>query len=943
MGCWESTEVFRPVALALLAGALTGCPTQDPRYVFERDVVPVLETSCAASTCHGVAPGGEVIDRSQLFFDIDERGLLSDLDVAYETARDTIDPEGPPVLSSLIRKPLAESWGGVQHRGGDNFPSLQDDALLDVAGWIELETEGGETPELLSALEQQFADDVQPVLFELTCANGNCHGLIASNPYHLDPGVGGVVGTAQTRANYVASRRMLSLTGDVTRSRLLAKSLPLHRGGILHKGGNASFFDGLDDPRAEALAAWACAEREQATGGLCDEPAEGVVFVRGPLDPGEPFDLDRYAPGSDLWFVGLDGEGAINLTAALHDGPVDIRDPAVDASGTKVAFALRGPDDAGHALWELDLRSGEARALTAPDQGTDRDPAWLADGTLWFASTRAGTVADQGRFEDSDLYEMDPSTGEVRRRTWTLHAERTPTELTVGKVAGEVVFSTLRDAVADEASGQLFRFPPDLHVEYHIHFGITPIEDLFLGIVELPDGRYATTVGSLEGVWDAGRIGIIERNFGPEIRSKETVEEAALPFYAPPLARLDPGSRSAGVTARLAREVAALPDGRLLAAVADGPVDLEDPDAVFDLRIELLTLHESADGSGPVIADRAVLVDALGEHDHDPQPVFVRPSRTSTWEAWTGDRGLFLHNGVPMNDAILSELQPVGAKPLDAERAAAVRLVEALEVERVPVDPSETRDGHTGATSVSLSPHPAARILAELPLAADGSFAADVPVGVPFRLQTLDARGMAVGAMHNRWYDLSPGQTIKQGVGHQNPRFYGAQCAGCHGALNGDPDEAFIEPDVMTTATVTLSRFANGDPRRPLEAPAVGEGTRAGIDFVADVQPVLVEACSGCHGAGASLSLTDASTPWFTDAYESLLAPGDGSGGGYEYVDAGRGSAASSVLMEVLLGEELDAPRELPPGSEPHGGLTADEIALLSRWIDLGATFRGAP
>lgn len=933
------------VAAVILLG---GCPGSDPRAVFERDVVPVLESTCAASTCHGVAPGaeadGEVIDRRQLFFDVDEAGHLTNLDAAYETAREAIDPIEPAVLSSLLRKPLAESFGGLPHRGGDNFLSPDADAVRALAAWIEGETHGGETVPPLTNLEQQFADEVQPVLFGLTCANGNCHGLSAAIPYRLDPGVGGVVGPAQTRANYVTSRRMLALTGDPVRSRLLTKSLPLHAGGIVHKGGNVSFLDDLDDARAGAILDWACAEREEATGASCESPAEGIVFVRGPLDPGEPFDLDRYAPGSDLWWVGLDGGGLTNLTADLHDAAVDIRDPAVDATGTRVAFALRGPDDDGHALWHLDLLTGEGGPLTDPAVGSDRDPAWVGDDAVWFASTRAGEPAHQGRFLDSDLYALGLDSGEVRRRTWTPHAERMPIELGVGKVAGEVVFSTLRDAVAEDASGQLFRFPPDLHVEYHVHFGITPPEDLLLGVAELPDGRYATTLGSLAGVWDAGRIGILDRNFGPEIQSKGPVEESALPFYSAPLVRLDPQGRSAGVAPRIVREVTALPDGRLVAAVADGPVDLADPEAVFDLRLEILDLREQPDGSGPSIVARSVLVDAPGVHDHDPQPVLVRPSPPSgAPRDWTAERGLFLHNGLPLNDAILSSLEPVGAKPLVADRAVAVRLVEAVPGERIPVPSDETRDGHAGATSASLSVHPAARILAELPLAPDGTFAADVPAGVPFRLQTLDARGLAVGAMHNRWYDLSPGQVIKQGVGHGNPRFYGAQCAGCHGALDGEPAGAFIEPDVMTTATVTLSRFDQGDPRRPLTPPSVGSETRERIDFVEDIQPLLVEACSGCHDSAAALSLTATPTAWFTDAYESLLAPGTRSGGGYAYVDAGRGSAFRSYLVEVLLGEELEAPGELPSPGPRHGELTDVEIGLITRWIDLGATFVGAP
>ena len=216
---------------------------------------------------------------------------------------------------------------------------------------------------------------------------------------------------------------------------------------------------------------------------------------------------------------------------------------------------MRTSADEGHSLWQVDLLTGAGTRLTEapgllPGGGlaTDREPTWAPDGSLWFVSTRAGVLADAGHFEDPDLYELDVVSGDVRRRTWTPHAERAPTFLSVGKVAGEIVFSTLRDAVGDQEGGHLFRFPPDLHVEYHVHFGITAPEDLFLNLSELPDGRYVATLGDLSGAWDSGRLGVFDRNFGPEIGADQPAD-SALPFYAPPLARLDPMAETVGIYA----------------------------------------------------------------------------------------------------------------------------------------------------------------------------------------------------------------------------------------------------------------------------------------------------------------------------------------------------------------------------------------------------------
>ena len=399
-------------AVCALASSV-GCGVQNPRAVFERDVVPILESTCAASTCHGVAPGaeeqGEVIDRAQLFFDLDPLGRLADLDAAYATARATIDTSAEPAFSSFLRKPLAQAWGGLPHRGGDNFVSLSDAGLTAIAAWIDLEDEGGEVPAPLTDLERTFADAVQPMLFGMTCAAASCHGLQAAIPYRLDSGIGGEVSDAITRDNYEQSRHMLALGGDPLQSRLLRKSLPLHDGGIVHKGGNSSFLTGLDDPRVAPIVDWACQERLAATGQGClaegAAPADGLVFVRGPIASGEPFDPDSFSPGSDLFYVPLEGAELtpgepVNLTSGLHDGPADIRDPAVDAAGRRVAFAMRPSPDEGHSLWQIDLVTGEGTRLTeAPGLlpggalATDRDPTWAPDGALWFVSTRAGVLA----------------------------------------------------------------------------------------------------------------------------------------------------------------------------------------------------------------------------------------------------------------------------------------------------------------------------------------------------------------------------------------------------------------------------------------------------------------------------------------------------------------------------------------------------------------------
>ncbi len=906
-------DVRLVTALTLAACA----PDPTARERFERDVVPVLEARCAATVCHGVGPDsaerGEVVDWSLYHLRTDANGRLADLDQAYEASKRVVDCIDPP-FSPLLRAPLPVDFGGTPHTGGEGFRSPADPAYGAVLEWVASEPAGGRDPPPLDDDERLFAERVQPALFASGCAQTSCHGLAAAVPYRLDPGVDGRTAVAATRHNYEASVLMLALDGDPGQSRLLRKSLPLHAGGILHRGGNSAFFTGPEDPRARAITDWACAEREARLGEPCAAEVSGFVFVRGPLAPAHPFELDTFVPGTELVFARLDAAGEVVeervLTAHLHPGPADVRDPAVDHAGERVAFSMRLGPDGGHDLYLLDLETLEATRVTddagpLPGGGvrTYRDPTFGPAGRLWFVSTLAGTVADPGDRLDGELYSIDLETGERVRWTWTPHAERKPVFFVYGEEnGGEISFSAARELMPGVERAHIFRFPPDLSTEYHQHFGITPVEDLVYDMRELPDGRYIATVGHLDGVWRAGRLGVVDRNLGPELNERAGWPEPGLPGYAPPMVLLDEG---------LHRDPATLPDGRVLVAYAPGAIDHRDPEAEFDLRIDLLELRESVRGGGPRVVDRRTLVDAPGHHDRDPEPVLRRqPARVSAVRHWdpAASTGRLVHNGLPMIDAVLANLPPSGPKQPRGD-VVAVRLVESL-----PTTPSERPD--------TLGAQGPQRVLAELPLASDGTFHAEIPAGVPFRIQALDESGAAVGAPHDRWFYLAPGQTMRQGVAAAD---YDRRCAACHGAGDGDPQRAFPTVDGTSGASITESRFVHRDPRQPIAAPVLGDATRIEVDFAADVQPILDARCGACHAGDApagGVDLGATPTDRFNRAYETLL--------GGDLVDAARGSATASPLTERL-------------DTEHAAGLEDDERRTLVRWMDLGASWRGGP
>lgn len=241
-----------------------------------------------------------------------------------------------------------------------------------------------------------------------------------------------------------------------------------------------------------------------------------------------------------------------------------------------------------------------------------------------------------------------------------------------------------------------------------------------------------------------------------------------------------------------------------------------------------------------------------------------------------------------------------------------------------------------------VGPHLPARVLAEIPLEADGTLYASLAAGTAFRLQYLDARGMAVGVQHNRWFDIQGGQELHQGV---FPSVYDARCATCHGARSGRPERAFLPVDVTARASRSLARFEHDDPDRPREPVRVDGSLPAAWSSV--VAPALARSCAvaGCHDASAraaDLALTAAPTGRYDVAYESLVALGEGSLHGHRYIDVTGTSARGSHLVERILGEELDAPRSIRGAPAHRGAPPLDDAALraLIRWIEAGAAWR---
>lgn len=943
----------RPTALAAALLVTLAVACTDPQAVFEDEALPVLARSCAATTCHGVAPSaeaaGEVLDWRQLLFRLDSHGAIADPEAARTAALRAANTREDPRFSSLLRKALPAHAGGLPHAGGAIFASSDDPAAQALVRWLRSEAAdaGGEGKLALPPLVQHFRDDVEPRLMGAGCTFGNCHGTQSPVPLRLDSGTPWGIPVAATLHNYASAKAMLALGGDGTQSRLLRKTLRLRDGGLPHRAGSMATFEDLDSPTAHAIATWACREREAVAGAACD-PAGPTPLARVAVTVAVPqaeglFDLAPFAAGTTVRLAERQGatwSWTSDVGASICQS-CDVRDPVASDDGQSVVVSAQASAGGDRLLWQLPVSGGGATPWTEAVPGRvvhDRDPAIGPGGRVFFVSDRAGMLADDGGV-GSEVFEALGPGKAPRRRTFSPHRARFVGAFAVGEeTSGTVAMTLLRGVFGEGRRAHPFRFQPDLRNEVHQHFGMTLPFEALIATRELADGNYVAVGLALDATDTAGTLVLSDRNLGPAL-PEDTAAAPSLPAWLPPWRRVSLPA-AAGLTA--VADPAPLPDGSVLLvgrSAAGTP---------------LLRMRWDRHGEGAIeVAPPEVLLAAPAERMlRQPAPLLRRAPLPAV-KTEHGDRdaatGTLVHQGVPMIEALLARLPPTGQRIIRSDLAT-LRLLEPLPLApgwRTPLAPTQRpADALPSASRASLAPLAPARVLAELGLAPDGSVYAEVPAGSAFRLQALDGEGLAVGAAHNRWLHAEGGQAIPQGVHARSNGPYRAMCATCHGANDGNPQGALpIQPDLMTSASWSMARYLDCNPRRPLPPQPTGAATRIEVDWRRDIVPIVQARCAGCHGAAAAagLDLRPTPTALFDQAYEALLRRGDGSGHGWRYVDATMGRARTSFLAEKLLGRELEAPRSLLPGVGPHGGVSDGERAAILRWIELGASYIGTP
>ena len=528
------------------------------------------------------------------------------------------------------------------------------------------------------------------------------------------------------------------------------------------------------------------------------------------------------------------GSAETNITASITMGMGDVRDLDVSPDGKKLVFSLRLPlnpnkpnTDVSQPTWKIyqyDAVAKTVTQLTTDDTtaGHDVGAHYLPDGRIVFASTRQ--AATQAILIDEGRPQYPAQTDDRKQPIFLLHvmnadgtgihqiSMNTNHDFAPSVMAnGQIVFSRYESINGDQIS--LYRTNPDgtgLELFYGENSHATGADIAgtntnviqFLNARQRADGKLIAIVRPFLGTQLGGDIVQIDANGFVEINQPAT-----------PTGGTGPAQTSAttlGVTTDAnkpsmgGRFASAYPlyDGTNRMLVSWAPCLVLDSTVTPPVtsvctasnttgaNVQLASpqytiwIYDLDQGTlSPILGAEAntIIVEPVIMQARTPVPAFI-PDVVPTGAAATmanntnGGLGLLVirsvydfdgvdtvaaeTNGAFANIAALAD--PKQAKA-DQRPVRFVRIEKAVEIPDKTVRKLDAQI--FGPAGMGMR-----EILAYVPVEPDGSVKVQLPANVPFTIDILDKNARRVGARHDSWLQLIPGET--------------KTCNGCHVAGN---------------------------------------------------------------------------------------------------------------------------------------------------------------
>ncbi len=614
-----------------------------------------------------------------------------------------------------------------------------------------------------------------------------------------------------------------------------------------------------------------------------------IAFVQIPVSPSEPAgpEIGRtilahtHVLGARV--VTAEWPEIASTIQGVSEAFVCAADPVFSHDGTQLAFAGKKSLEDFLQVWELPT------GTTTPVQATNNEadcisPIYMPSGHFVFASLLSWEYEEHGAKYAFSLYEQAPGAQKPTRLTFNPSSDFSPAVLADGRIL----------------------YTSTQHVGNH-HW---PHGNMALMLINSDGTGIFPLTGNHRGPWmkqnavpyGADRIAFVASGPSAQFGAGALLATSLNDAFAPYSVLVDGNNYQV-------QSAAPLPDGRFVLSAR--PADASRPTfGLYALEEQTVTL----------------LYD--DPEFHDLSPALSVPSkrpelRISTVVPDTPHGYVLVLN--------CYETDRNGQHALQEGKIRSARVIQGLPLQRTAhSDPRffsvEGREEEPLLSTSSAAGYIPARILGEVPLAADGSLYLKVPADRPLRLQLVDHEGFAV--MNERaWFWLRPNER--------------RVCIGCH--ENRELSAHNATPLAARKAPADLLQSAQWQE----------------VSFRQDIQPILSANCAvtDCHmppNPTAGLNLTadqrngdrDAVlADRFGPAYANLLKRQKdkpfGVGGRLVHPGDSRGSPLLWMLYGRPLAKQYaPAPFERPM-VKPHPGpkLPQEVLELICKWIDLGAQY----
>jgi hypothetical protein len=795
---------------------------------FASDIGPMLVKGCGFGNCHSSPQADFYLTCGETDEQRDANYLRAGNFIALGSSR--------AEDSELLLRPLAPAAGGLDHTGGSFFQTREEDVWRAMRDWAELYRQTPVPEPVRSAGESFFVDNVMPVFVKRGCALESCHSPSGFNDFRLRPGSVGFLSPLSVHRNYeTALNEFLSLdTPDVRQSRLVKKNLFTRSGeGIEHRGGALLEGPGPDssapcptpfDPAAASafctLAQWHRLERQDHAADVSPLAPGNVVplaFVQRPPSGDGPIEFDSFRGGADLRLADatIGAGGRVEMVSGSRSalGPcaglagrtdLDVRGPEWSADGARLVFAVREGEAGGLDLWLLEGLAGagaRCRRLTSDNgrqQGPVRvhnfDPVFAPDGSLVYASTRAGKLTLKRMLPNADLYRVGPGLDFSQPEPVTVlsGSELSPAFMHNGQLTftAEKASPTFYQLSGRRINWDLTDYHPLLaqRAQSDDTFGTERPSVGYQQATEIREGldrNFLLVLSDAGALGGGGALAVFNRSVGPFEAGREET-----PFLKSMLLPDAAATGRAG-TRGVYRSPSSLPDGEILASFAD---NVTDP-ARDTPRFDLVGVSARTGARRTLLAGGgSSLVEATLGFKRAGRLLFRNTAQLVFGGGAAGDGQAVVHfPDLPMLATLLD------ANLRRGRNVAAMDRARFLAVYDVAAPPSATPDASMLMGSERVFTQ--RQLLGVAPLEADGSLKVALPARRPLILELQDASRKPVFTMREE-HQLGPGESIAPGV----PRkLFNGVCAGCHGSLSGrDPDIA-VTADALTGATASLS------------------------------------------------------------------------------------------------------------------------------------------